>query len=197
MSEQTPLINILKEVIKKYEHSIEEVTTLNNSSLTINKELIDELKKDFSVITNIEVKDLEAILVEAETSVNEKEKILSYLETIRSLLKLNNEKQTTFQISDNQKEYINLFLEKVSLLEKRHQEIKKNNNANLDELNKMCSKYKALLSRLEDKNDNSYITNIELLKLLFEECEVDETTKRSIMLNLMKYNQNIYLKGKI
>lgn len=196
MSEQTPLINILKEVIKKYEHSIEEVTTLNNSSLTINKELIDKLKKDFSAITNIDIKDLEAILVEAETSASEKEKILSYLDTISCLLKLNSEKQTTFQISNNQKEYIDLFLEKVSLLEKRHQEIKKNNNTNLDELNKMCSKYKALLSRLEDKNDNSYITNIELLKLLFEECEIDETTKRNIMLNLMKYNQNIYLKGK-
>lgn len=193
MSEQTPLINILKEVIKKYEHSIEEVTTLNNSSLTINKELIDKLKKDFSAITNIAIKDLEAILVEAETSASEKEEILSYLDTISCLLKLNSEKQTTFQISDNQKEYINLFLEKVSFLEKRHQEIRKKNNTNLDELNKMRSKYKALLSRLEDKNDNSYITNIELLKLLFEECEVNEPTKRNIMLNLMKYNQNIYL----
>lgn len=195
LESQTVLVTILKEVIENYEQSIAEVNTLNNSALTNNEKIINRLKTDITALADIEPVVIKEILEETSTEENEKKIIYSYLETLICLLKLNKEKNTTYQISEEQKDYLNSFLEKVSTLEKKHQEIRKNNNTNLDELNKMCSKYNALLGRLEDENDNSYITNIELLKSLFEECRVDEHTKRSIMLNLMRYNQNIYLKS--
>lgn len=197
MSEQITLITILKEVIADYEQSIAEVSTLINSSFTINKEKISKLRKDTTSIIDIDSNALADILREAETKEEEAKKVLNYLEAIKSLLKLNKERQTTFKISEEQNDYIKYFLEKVNIVEKKHREIKKTNPTNLDELNKLCSKYKALLNRLEDENDSSYITNIDLLKLLFKECKLDEQTKRNIMLNLMQYNQNIYYQGNI
>ena len=50
-----------------------------------------------------------------------------------------------------------------------------------------CKKYKELLRRLEDKDNNIFIDDISLIEELFSELEIDEETKTKIILNLSKY----------
>lgn len=193
LTEQTALITILKEVIKNYEQSIEELNKLNNSALTVNKSIINRFQKDINTLIELDLKIVEDILTETNTEEEEKTTILKYFEIIKNLLKLNKEKQTTFQLSEEQYTYIDLFLEKIDFLKKENRKIKEHHKIDINTLKEKHSNYKQLLNQIEDENDTTYITNVNLLKLLFDECEVDEITKRNIMLNLMKYNQDIYL----
>ena len=193
LTEQTALITILKEVIKNYEQSIEELNKLNNSALTVNKSIINRFQKDINTLIELDLKIVEDILTETNTEEEEKTTILKYFEIIKNLLKLNKEKQTTFQLSEEQYTYIDLFLEKIDFLKKENRKIKEHHKIDINTLKEKHSNYKQLLNQIEDENDTTYITNVNLLKLLFDECELDEITKRNIMLNLMKYNQDIYL----
>lgn len=51
--------------------------------------------------------------------------------------------------------------------------------------------YKKLLRKIEDTNNPSFITELDLLDRLFKDKEVDIDTKNNYLLQVMKYNQEV------
>jgi len=194
LESQTTLITILKEVILNYENKLASLKKVNESSLVRNKAILNQLRDDLETIIDLDLKVVEEILAELELSKAEKESIFKYLSTIKILLKHNKEDGTTFIIDEEQLKYVELFFEKIELVAHKHQETKLNNLKSISKLTNICNKYQSLLELLEDKNNTSFISNQEIINLLFTECEMDGEIKKRIVLNILRYNQEIYNK---
>lgn len=195
MSEnQVTLVTILRQVISDYESKLDKIKSVNDSALSMNRDLIEKFRKDINTILEIDISLVEKILDEVEASALERDTICKYLKIIKTLLTLNKENNTTFKIQDNQLRYVELFFEKVDELSRKNEEIQKANMKNIGKLTSTVNKYKQLLRTLEDRNNTNFISDIDVIMQLFKECETDEKTKQEILLNLMKYNLEIYQK---
>ena len=189
LEEQIPLITILKEVISDYE---EKILHTNIPKIVEYKSQIDSLKKDINYILEIDLNIIKEILSEYKEQLKEYKDIYQYMSTIKSLLKLNKEKHTTYKLQPNQLAYIKNFIKELEKLEKENQ---KEIDKNIQEKEKFIEtkkQYEELLNQIEDKTNFEYISNIKILTLLWNECEIDESTKRDIIISIMKYNQNMF-----
>ena len=190
LEEQTTLIAILKEVIKEYDNRLSEVEEVNNSIVLNSKDIVNELKSNLGSITSLDIDKLKEILTELD--IEEKDELVSYFETIKKLLVLNKEQNTTYEITDKQLDNMALFFKKYDDKVKEKSIVQSKNMIIIGKITNTCKKYKELLRRLEDKDNNIFIDDISLIEELFSELEIDEETKTKIILNLSKYNQNLY-----
>ena len=187
LEEQTTLITILKEVIKEYDNRLSEVEEVNNSIVLNSKDIVNELKSNLGSITSIDIDNLKEILTELD--IEEKDELVSYFETIKKLLVLNKEQNTTYEITDKQLDNMALFFKKYDDKVKEKSIVQSKNMIIIGKITNTCKKYKELLKRLEDKDNNIFIDDISLIEELFSELEIDEETKTKIILNLSKYKK--------
>lgn len=192
LEEQTTLMAILKEVIKEYDNRLSEVETVNNSIVLNNKKIVNDLKNNIDSITSLDIDIISEILTELDVEDKEKEEIFNNFETIKKLLVLNKEQKTTYEITDKQLDHIALFFKKYDDAVKEKSKIQSKNMIIIGKITTTCRKYKELLGRLENKDNNVFIDDMSLIEELFSELEIDQSTKTGIVLNLAKYNKNLY-----
>lgn len=190
------LLSILRQMVSENEQRLQELNNINNSALILHREEIEELQRDITKIIDIDMKVIEKILDEAEVSALEKDAICRYMDTIKKLLTLNKEKHTTFRITVDQMKYVDAFFEKVQLLAKKNEELQTKNLKDMGRLTRISNEYKRLLEMLEDKNNTTYITDIELVMQLLEDNDADDETKKKVLLSIIKYNQQIHNRNK-
>ena len=192
--ERKILIDLLKEVIEDYEKEINQASEESTASIEEYKNLVEMLEKDPSSLANVEKTKIEEIISSRKLEEEEKKKYLSYLATIRTLLSLNKTKKTTFQITNVQSKYLKEFIE----MTRQVQEEKKRESAkSLEKIAKICTKlrkYKKLLGILEDEKNPSFMEEIDTLRELLEEKELEEEVKRKILLGVLRYNKEIFEK---
>ena len=87
--------------------------------------------------------------------------------------------------------YVELFFKKVDELAEKNKQQHLDNLKKIAKLNSIRSKYGDLLDQIEDSNNKKYISDLNLISLLLNEYELEEKTKRSILINIMKYNQKV------
>ncbi len=190
--EQFTLVMILKEVILGYEHKLEELKRMNVSPLENYKEEIEKVRSDVLNIMDVDLRSIDDILAELSVPEEDKKQIANYLRTIQILLRFNRDKKTTYIIQESQLQYVRDFFERLDALskEKKAQDIESMNM--IGRLSNLCEKYKELLRALEDKNSTTFMNDQELIELLMRECSLTESTKRGIILSIMKYNKHVF-----
>lgn len=191
LEEQTVLIAILREVISSYDRKIENLIQSNNSVLLLNGGVLDNFRDNLESITELDLSIVLAVLEELNTQKEEKNKIYNYLDTIKRLLTLNKNEHTTYEITKEQLAYVELFFKKVDDLAEKNKQIHLNNLKKIAKMNSIRSKYSDLLNQIEDSSNKRYISDLNLISLLLNEYELEEKTKRNILINIMKYNQKV------
>lgn len=194
MSKQNLLATVLNKIIDTYEDKISELIKNNNSILLTNKGIIDDLKNDINVLTNFNLDIVKNVLIETNTSEEEQAKIYNYLETIQKILTLNQEFNTTYTISDEQLSYLELFFNKITELEEINKNKHLNNLKKITKFTTTISKYKSLIKQIEDDNNNHYIADINLIKLLLSEPYLEDRAKQDILLDIINHNKIIHQK---
>ncbi len=191
LEEQTVLITILREVIASYDRKMETLIKSNNSVLLLNSGALDSLRDNLEFITEMDLSIALSVLNELNIKKEEKDKIYNYLDSIKKLLTLNKEEHTTYEITNDQLAYVELFFKKVDELAEKNKQQHLDNLKKIAKLNSIRSKYGDLLDQIEDSNNKKYISDLNLISLLLNEYELEEKTKRSILINIMKYNQKV------
>lgn len=191
LEEQTVLITILREVIASYDRKMETLIKSNNSVLLLNSGALDSLRDNLEFITEMDLSIALSVLNELNIKKEEKDKIYNYLDSIKKLLTLNKEEHTTYEITNDQLAYVELFFKKVDELAEKNKQQHLDNIKKIAKLNSIRSKYSDLLDQIEDSNNKKYISDLNLISLLLNEYELEEKTKRSILINIMKYNQKV------
>lgn len=191
LEEQTVLITILREVIARYDRKMETLIKSNNSVLLLNSGALDSLRDNLEFITEMDLSIALSVLNELNIKKEEKDKIYNYLDSIKKLLTLNKEEHTTYEITNDQLAYVELLFKKVDELAEKNKQQHLDNLKKIAKLNSIRSKYGDLLDQIEDSNNKKYISDLNLISLLLNEYELEEKTKRSILINIMKYNQKV------
>ena len=191
-SNQTTLLVILRDVISFYEKIVDENTIINNSYIIKNNDKLISLATDVYVIKDFSILELKKMCSELQIEDDMKNKILEYLKIIKTLLELNDRKKTTYKLSDEQLQYLNMFLTEANNFILHYSKTTIYTKEELSDINVRLSSYKDLLSIIENPDEPKFITDINTVKQLFNECDIDEYTKRSILLDIMRTNQNIF-----
>ena len=184
------LIKLIRTKIKVYQRQVENIMNQNNSTFEKYREVQEELEKDPNYITTLSLEELAEML--SGTSLNEDERELefNYLKSVKSLLELNQTKKTTFQLSEKQKSYLEIFKTQLKELEEiTKQQVKER----LEEASAITDKIKelrSLLGLIEDPKNKEYIDQTDIIQSLIE--TLDETEQRAILYGVIRYNQSMY-----
>ena len=166
----TTLVAIIEQVIENYNDKINNLYSVNNSSVVLYKNEIDSLREDYKNITDIDNSIFEKILIESGIAEYEIKRIISNLSIIKLLIESNKNGKTTYKLSNNQLGYIEILLNKVEEIEQKNE--KKINDSEIVE--------------------KLYKLKIAKYKKLFDECSVDNSVKRDILINIMIYNKEVF-----
>lgn len=188
LENQTTLITILKEVIESNQEKIENLENITTSSVIIYKKELKKLKEDINYLINLNLDIVERVLDEAEIDPKEQDNIYEYFKVIKELLVLNKKENTTFKFYNNQLSKVNRFFDYVEILQNKNKVYHESNINELEELKIKNGKYLDLLDQITNKNDKSYISDINIVKSLLNECKINSNIKREIFYNLMRYN---------
>ena len=101
---------------------------------------------------------------------------------------INKKENTTFKFYNNQLSKVNRFFDYVEILQNKNKVYHESNINELEELKIKNGKYLDLLDQITNKNDKSYISDINTVKSLLNECKINSNIKREIFYNLMRYN---------
>jgi len=187
--EQTTLITILNEVISKYDNKIKDLIAHNNSVLLLNNGQFSDLKTNIYAICDMELETIQAVFIELnENNPQEEKAIINQLGIIKILLTLNKTQNTTYVLSPEQLQYIDLFLQKVATLAQQNKIKHEENIRKISKIENISSKYRSLLKKLEDKENKEFIKDFSTIDLLLNEYQSQEEIKRSILISIMKYN---------
>ena len=152
----------------------------NNSVLLLNSGALDSLRDNLEFITEMDLSIALSVLNELNIKKEEKDKIYNYLDSIKKLLTLNKEEHTTYEITNDQLAYVELFFKKVDELAEKNKQQHLDNLKKIAKLNSIRSKYGDLLVQIEDSNNKKYISDLNLISLLLNEYELENAFQESI-----------------
>ena len=141
------MIETMKEIIESAIASLEEKQNhvLNNSSVHKHEAVLESLE-DYHNIVNVDLEIVKEVLNDLNYTEEEKIVIYKFISSIKTLLELNNTKNTTFTISPKQIKHLKIFLEKAN---ERKIEIEEENKKEKEKYNKKINSYKELSSFLK------------------------------------------------
>ena len=183
------LIKLLEEAITKLEEKKNNLTS--NSSLKKYEKEISSLEEDYNNIINIELEKIKEILSELSFTADEQIVLYKFIESIQILLLLNKNKNTTFSISEQQINHLNIFLNKIKE-EKENQE--RISEVELLSINKKINSYKELLKKVSNDKNTMFIKELELLEDLYNEFDVDILLRKQILIDILMYNKQLFEK---
>ena len=189
---QDRLIELIKQILQEYQQEIEKITEKNNSTFERYHKTQESLAEDKNNIINLSEEEIASLLSEIPLQEEEREQEFNYLKTIRKLLNLNITKQTTFQLTPKQEEYIALFKSQLQTLEQNAQESLKEQLLQSKEKRERIKSFKRLLGILEDPKNKEYISEIDAINQLLEQENIEEVQRREFLYGILRYNYAIY-----
>ena len=190
--EQESLILLLKKTIQDYELQIEHLIEQNNSTFEKYKKDLDLLNESISNLTQIPLEELAEIISESNLGEEERELEFNYIKSIRRLLELNQTRQTTFQITESQTNFVLELKKQLKELEVRNQEVVRKNLNQASTLTDKIKEMKKLLGVLEDFKNKDYIDSVTTIIDLLSSPDVSEEASREILYGILRYNQARY-----
>ena len=186
------MMETMKEIIQEAITALEEQQSniKNNSSIYQHEEELQSLQ-DYNNILNVELSVIKEVLNELDYTEEEKLVIYKFISSIKTLLELNKTKNTTFTISPQQISYLKMFLEKTR---DKKAEIELDTEEQNNNLNKRINSYKEFLNKITNPKNKSFITELELLDEIFNELNIDIGTRKLILTEILKYNQDLFTK---
>ena len=195
MGELQTLKKIVRDIVSKYEEQMKSLEKEEDSSIVSKLTTIEFLRSDINNILDVDIQFFKDILEEIDIDSLEKETICKYLYSIKTLLLINKDKNTTYEISDEQKSYYDSFFKLVDdklmdMEDKKEEAIDK-----LKYLKEPYQEYKTLFNKIEHIEDNHYVDDMDLINKIFNELQLDENTKRTVLFEIMRYNQKVFNKN--
>ena len=179
---------LLEEAITSLQE--QEKNILNNSSVhKYEKEL--KLLEDYHNILNVDLVVVKEVLNTLDYTDEEKTVIYKFISSIKTLLELNQTKNTTFTISKQQIKHLNLFIEKAK---EKKVIIELENLKTKNEIQRKINLYNELLNKINNPKNKSFITELDLLDELFISFNTDIETRKLILIDIMKYNKELFNK---
>ncbi len=192
---QTKLIKILQTELEKYKsftNKYQQTKSLKES----NNELLLKLKSNINNIIDIEEKEIISLLEAFDLNALEKKLLKNNILIARKILLMNKEEGLNIRLEESQKQSINTFISHIETLNLiREKTIPIDEPEYNDNLLKIKS-IETIINLLNDKNNNIRITDIETIKKVLENTDLDQKSIRKILFSLMKYNQEIFLEKK-
>ena len=191
-SEQKALVELIGKATSNYQKQIEKLMSENDSTYERyhkNRALLEESMEN---ITSIPLKELAEVIAESNVEEKDRELEFNYMKSIRTLLDLNQTKQTTFQLSQIQRSYYERFMHQLREIENKSEEKVKNNLVTLNQIKGKIKQLKHLLGVLEDSKNREYIDQLDVIEELFQTTEASEEEKRAILYGILRYNRDTY-----
>ena len=187
MQDKSKMIRIIKRAIKKYETDLK---ITNNNSSEKYKDLVDLLKSNVYNIESIDMSIIDDALSSSDLSPEEIIRLRNNISTYKKLLSLNKNGKTNYKLSENQISDILKLSSSLAQLTERKKESNDQNSC-ITKLNYL----KSLLEIIEDKDNTSLISNIELIEEICNECQIDADSKKEIFYAILSYNQSIFIRN--
>lgn len=187
--EQELLISIIKQLLEEYNVELNNLKEQGNSSIKMYDKEIKKVKENFDDLIEIDISVFEEILNESNRNEDDKSKLLNLIKLLKKLLELNKKENTTYVITDKQKEEFSKIFDIIKEIEDK---VNKDDSDSISIIKDDISKLKKLLGLLEDSNSNEFINDTSVIMKMFEKLNLDEDTKRRILIGILKYNQAIY-----
>lgn len=185
------LINLLKEAINDKKTAVKKYNNHLDKNLSEKIEILENLRNDVNEITKIEMAKLNEVVDMFELQEEEKEAMKQKLDVIKALLTLNQKEKTNYTLLPTQLATISIFLENLeSYIEQKNKE-KQEIDPEYKQIITITSKYKDLLYKLKNPNTTEAITDMDTIKQLFQDKNLDEAQKQAMLLTLIKYNQTV------
>lgn len=192
---QSKLIKILQSELENYKsftNKYQQTKSLKES----NNELLLRIKEDINNLIEVEDKELASIIEAFDLNALEKKLLTNNLLITKKILSMNKEEGLNIHLEESQKQSITTFLSHIETLNLiRERTIPIDEPEYNDTLSKIRN-IEDIISRLEDKNNNTRIIDIETIKEVLNKSHLEEKDIRKILFSLMKYNQEIYLEKK-
>ena len=192
---QSKLIKILQSELENYKsftNKYQQTKSLKES----NNELLLRIREDINNLINVEDKELVSIIEAFDLNVLEKKLLTNNLLITKKILSMNKEEGLNIPLEESQKQSITTFLSHIETLNLiRERTIPIDEPEYNDTLSKIRN-IEDIISRLEDKNNNTRIIDIETIKEVLNKSHLEEKDNRKILFFLMNYNQEIYLEKK-
>ena len=189
--DKTLFMNLIKERIEHYQQQVEQTTEQNNSSFEKYSQLSSLLEDNLYNITDISLEEIQDSLDEVLLDSDEKEIIFKYLKSIKNLLMLNQTKGTTFQLSEKQKQYLEVFKQQVKQLMALSEAAVQEQLHEIESITSKIKCLKSLLGKVEDSKNTEYISEEDLLDDLM--LSLDDDMQLSLLYFVLNYNHEIYL----
>ena len=192
---QSKLIKILQSELENYKsftNKYQQTKSLKES----NNKLALSIKEDINNLINIEDKELVSIIEAFDLNALEKKLLTNNLLITKKILFMNKEEGLNINLEESQKQSINTFLSHIETLNLiRERTIPIDEPEYNDTLSKIRN-IENIISMLEDKHNDTRITDIETIKEILNKSDLEPKEIRKILFSLMKYNQEIYLEKK-
>lgn len=187
------IVKLLRNKIEENENIIRDSLSFNNSSIIKYKDALNKFRTDINEIINIDEKILIDVISELEFY--DDEEMLSmqeYLLVIKRLLTSNKKRGTTYDMDASQKIFIDRFFDKIDEYDLSIDEKKEETKKKYAFLEEKVNKYEKLLLTIIENKNNEFINDNDLIAGLLSECGLGEDEKREVLLEIIKYNREIY-----
>ena len=187
---QNNLIVLLKEFRDEYQEKIDNY--LKDDYLEVQIEALESLRDDYNGLIEVELPYLEEMINRFSFPDHDKKLIYAELRVAQLLLRLNNEKNTSYELSSNHIESLNMFLEGLAEVKEAHKIDLNNRLLEMDRLKSELNNINSLLSKLEDNDNHIYIDDLNILNKVFDLKDVDYDTRKMILVDIIKYNNSLF-----
>lgn len=193
LEQQNILINLLKEQVDKNQEFLYGHDDQLDSSIQENEDLVNHLVSDIKSIDSIDFQKIEK-LIRSFTFDNDEaiDVMINEMSLIKEIITMNVEENTTVELESDELEAFDLFLNKVNEVINIQKEERASLQKRRDIVLGTTNKYVDLITMLTDPNNTSIIRDSSTLHLLFTKRKVSEKEKQRILVDLMKYNHEIF-----
>ena len=190
MKKINSVINITKEVLNNYEKGLSILNVDEKSHEIIGK--IIKLKDNIKYILEIDLKDIDFITEKLITTEEEKNTLKDNIHTIKTLLKLNEENNDTYELSLKQIDLKNKYIDEVEKLLIKIKEEEENTLYSENKNQEKYNKYKKFYDKLTNLDNRTYIDELDIINDIFTELKTKEKDQRKILFDVMKYNNDVF-----
>ena len=190
--DQTKLIQLIRDAVSHYQQEVEKMIEDSNSTFEKYQEARKSLEENRNAIITLTEEEIAEILSETSLREEEREIEFSFLKSIKRLLELNETRNTTYQLSENQKSYLSKFIEQIKEVEEEEEKKAKNNLQEASLITDKLKELRRLLGILEDPKNKEYIEDLDLITELMQKEELEDALQTEILYAILEYNQNLY-----
>ncbi len=193
LEQQNTLINLLKEQVDKNQEFLYGHDDQLDSSVQENEDLVNHLVSDIKSIDSIDFQKIEKLIRSFTFDDDETiDTMINEMSLIKEIITMNVEENTTVELESDELEAFDLFLNKVNEVINIQKEERASLQKRRDIVLNVTNKYVDLITMLTDPNNTSIIKDSSTLHLLFTKRKVEEKVKQRILVDLMKYNHEIF-----